>query len=156
MIYDALENLKLYLSRDIADLLVDFINKCGPATEEKKYELIADKLLVRCMSGATKERDKALFESHRKYVDIQCVITGREIIDVHPTEKTSVSEMYSAERDCTLHKLVGPDYSSVMMVPGMFALLGPQDAHRPMITAGCGPEPIKKIVVKADVSLIYR
>ncbi len=156
MVFDYVKNLGLYLSKDLACVLIDFIAKCGPATADKEYCLMDDKLLVRCMSGQTKARDKAVFEAHRKYVDIQCVITGREIIDFHPTDQMLESVAYSADRECSLHQLRGAEYSSVIMTPGLFVLLGPQDAHRPMVTAGSEPEPIKKIVVKADVSLIYR
>jgi YhcH/YjgK/YiaL family protein len=157
MIHDKLDNLGAYLPAETAEKVLNFIKTCTPSTEEKEYPIIGDKLLIRCFSGETKPRTaNSLFEAHRKYVDIQCLISGREIIDHHPVGFMREAIAYDAAKEYSMHEMSGGQYSSVVMEPGVFAVFGPQDAHRPMMSAGSGPEPVKKIVVKADVSLIYR
>jgi beta-galactosidase beta subunit len=57
--------------------------------EEKKCEL-GNEAYVNVESYGTYKLDERRYESHIKYVDIQCIIVGRENIVVEPVNLVSV------------------------------------------------------------------
>lgn len=93
---------------------------------------------------STKNFDKTNWESHRKYIDIQYVISGEEKIGVYPVAKATVTREYEDKRDAANYSADGKLYTAS---PGTFFIFFPSDAHRPNITPG-GNLPDKKIVVK--------
>lgn len=96
----------------------------------------------------TKDYDKTAFESHRKYIDLQYVITGEENMAKAPLSSVAVSKAYDETADIAFYTGEGKIYT----VPaGTFQLFFPSDAHRPNITPG-GNKVVKKIVVKISVA----
>ena len=92
----------------------------------------------------TKDYDKTAFESHRKYIDLQYVITGEEKMAKAPVTSVTVSKPYEAAADIAYYTGEGKIYS----VPAAsFMLFFPTEAHRPNITPG-GNKVVKKIVIK--------
>src|SRR5919205_1538517 len=92
----------------------------------------------------TKDYDKTAFESHRKYIDLQYVITGEENMAKAPLASVTVSKPYDEAADIAYYTGEGKIYT----VPaGTFMLFFPTDAHRPNITPG-GNKVVKKIVIK--------
>ena len=90
-----------------------------------------------------KPREKARWEAHRKYIDVQYVLSGSEHFGYAPLERLS-SVAYDEAKD--FHELKGE--GDFLQVPaGTFMVLFPQDAHMPGI-AGPGARFTKKIVVK--------
>ena len=92
-------------------------------------------------------------EIHREYIDVQFMVRGREKIGVAPeTGKNTVAEDLLAERDLLFY--TGVENESVMiMMPGHFAILMPNDVHRPAWAVE-QPEAIRKVVMKVRVSLL--
>ncbi len=96
----------------------------------------------------TKDYDKTAFESHRKYIDLQYVITGEEKMAKAPLASVTVSKPYDEAADIAFYTGEGKIYK----VPaGTFMLFFPADAHRPNITPG-GNKVVKKIVIKVNVA----
>ena len=92
----------------------------------------------------TKDYDKTAFESHRKYIDLQYVITGEEKMAKAPVTSVTVSKPYEAAADIAYYSGEGKIYT----VPAAsFMLFFPTEAHRPNITPG-GNKVVKKIVIK--------
>ncbi len=73
---------------------------------EGHYEL-DDGAYVNISSYLTKSRDNCKFEAHRKYIDIQYIIDGSEIMELTSSEKLKVSEPYSADKDIEIYEDVG-------------------------------------------------
>jgi len=92
----------------------------------------------------TKDYDSTQWESHRKYIDLQYVISGKEKIGRADLSKVTVTKPYSDARDIANYSGEGPQYEAV---PGTFFLFFPSDAHRPNIMNG-DKNPDKKIVIK--------
>ena len=113
-----------------------------------KYPIDGDNVFASVTEDATKDFDKTNWESHKKYIDIQYVINGEELIGVSPVEKASVSNPYDEKRDAANYTAEGKLYSAK---PGTFFIFFPGDAHRPNITPG-GNKPDKKIVIKVRVA----
>jgi YhcH/YjgK/YiaL family protein len=94
-----------------------------------------------------KDYDKTAFESHRKYIDLQYVISGEENMAKAPVTDVTVSKPYNENSDLANYTGEGKIYS---IPAGTFILFFPANAHRPNITPG-GNKVIKKIVIKINV-----
>ena len=77
-------------------------------------------------TGCTRPVYEGTYEAHRKYVDVQILMNGRELILWDRLENMQEIEPYQPETDkCVLQ---GHE-SMVEMRPGMFCVLFPSDAH---------------------------
>jgi YhcH/YjgK/YiaL family protein len=110
-----------------------------------KQELEGQHVFVTVQEYFGKAKPDALYESHKKYIDIQYVIEGEEIIGLTTPDKVTVNEPYNEEKDIAFYDFDGGDY--LKATPEKFFLFFPEDVHRPSIIAGDSIQ-IKKIVVK--------
>ena len=90
------------------------------------------------------------FEAHRKYLDIQFVSSGEEIIGWALIDRMVVDSPYDEAKDVCLGRVPPAEVTPVRLSPGQLAVLYPSDAHAPKLAAGA-PAPVKKIVVKVAV-----
>ncbi|MDB5232472.1 MAG: hypothetical protein JWN76_3277 [Chitinophagaceae bacterium] len=109
-----------------------------------KYPIDGDYVFATVTEDPTKDYDKTNWESHRKYVDLQLIISGEEKMGVIPLSKAQVIKEYDEKKDVANYQAEGKVYSGTA---GTFFLFFPTDAHRPNITPG-GNKPDKKIVIK--------
>ena len=85
------------------------------------------------------------YESHRKYIDIQMLLVGEEIMQVVDIKRLAVSSGYNESHDVILFKPNG-NKSGVILRPGSIMILYPTDAHRSIMHNT--PCRVKKIVGK--------
>jgi len=99
--------------------------------------------------GETKPADPDAFESHRKYLDVQWLLKGREIILWNRLESMKELLPYDSAKD----KLSLSGEGSVLeMKPGMMCILWPEDAHSACRRlAGEPAEHYEKIVIKLEI-----
>ena len=90
------------------------------------------------------------FEYHRKYMDIQFIVSGKEIIGWAPAEQMTITEAYDPDRDIAFGS-VPEKWTPVYLRSGQAALFYPWDAHAPKLAAG-NTSSVMKIVVKVSVS----
>lgn len=109
-----------------------------------KYPIDGDNVFASVTTDSTKNFEKTNWESHRKYIDIQYVITGEEKIGAYPVSKATVTKPYDEKKDAANYSADGKLY---LAKPGTFFIFFPSDAHRPNITTG-GNKVDKKIVIK--------
>lgn len=96
----------------------------------------------------SKPRAEAFLESHRKYIDVQAVVTGEEIQEVADIARMIVDVPYSAERD--LIKYLDFKYTSLLSArEGLVAVFFPMDGH--ISRAAGSPVLVRKTVVKVPV-----
>lgn len=113
-----------------------------------RYVIDGDNVYATVQEAPTKDYDKTTFESHRKYIDLQFVLTGEEKMGKAPVGSLTVSKPYNETTDLANYTGDGKIYT----VPaGTFILFFPSDGHRPNITPG-GNKVVKKIVVKVRVA----
>jgi YhcH/YjgK/YiaL family protein len=91
-----------------------------------------------------------LLESHRRYIDIQYVAKGAEIIGWSPLECVAVTIPYDPAKDAEFGTVSPPALTLVRLTAGQLAVLWPEDAHAPRLAAD-EPVTVKKIVVKVAV-----
>lgn len=89
------------------------------------------------------------YESHRKYIDLQLLLSGEEMMQVTDIQDLNISSPYNEEKDCILYHPSGNE-SGVVLRPGSIMILYPKDAHRSMSYAGKKSR-VKKIVGKIAI-----
>jgi biofilm protein TabA len=102
-------------------------------------------------SYLTKPRAEGVFESHRRHIDLQVLVEGREGIEVADRERLSVRQDYDAERDFMLHG-DSTEASRLLLGAGEAAIFFPIDAHMPSVRTGGQAERVRKTVVKIPVA----
>ncbi len=114
--------------------------------ELKRYDIDGDNLFATVSEYFTKDPDTAEFEAHRKYIDIQYVIRGKEIINIAPIATVEkVLSPYNEEKDIefvTVENII--NYTAT---PERFFIFFPDDAHRPGIKDQVNAK-VRKIVIK--------
>jgi biofilm protein TabA len=109
-----------------------------------KYPIDSNFVYATVTEDPSKDMDKTSWESHRKYVDLQYVISGEEKMGLLPVAKAQVIKPYDENKDVANYVGDGPLETAT---PQSFFLFFPTDAHRPNITPG-GNKVVKKIVIK--------
>lgn len=109
-----------------------------------KYPIAGDSLFASVTDNPTKVYEQTVWESHRKYIDLQYVAQGAEGMAVANVASAKVTEPYNPAKDVAHYETTGTQYDAK---PGTFYLFFPQDAHRVNIKVD-GAEHDKKIVLK--------
>ncbi|MDG4476006.1 YhcH/YjgK/YiaL family protein [Thiovibrio frasassiensis] len=154
MIVDRLANYNSYPFGNPWQLAFDFLLSLKPDAEEKKYPLQGDDLFAIVMRYETCSPETAEIEAHRKYLDIQMVITGDEGIGWSPADALEIAVPYDASLDAELYKHPRQGLLRVDLFPGDFMALFPHDAHMPSLMTGEAPVFTKKVVVKIGMHLL--
>ena len=100
-------------------------------TETGKVVIDGQYLFANVQKYDTKSVEEAAFEQHRKYIDIQVVVSGAERMDIADAANLTVKDPYNAEKD--MQKFTGDYAQSVALTPGYACILFPEDAHRPCV-----------------------
>lgn len=110
-----------------------------------RIDLEGDHLFALVQEYTTRPENECRWEAHRKYCDVQYVVSGCERIGVAPLDNMTVDMPYDVERDVGFFHGEG-DWLTLRA--GTFAIFAPQDVHRPCAQVGAG-ERVRKIVFKA-------
>jgi len=146
MIIDRLENIHLYTG--IGERLKKAFEYIA-ATDffsmiPGKHE-INDDMFVLVNDYVTKTNKAEILEAHKKYIDVQYLLKGNELIEYESYDNHLISQAYDEVNDYLLYK---PNCTSKLkFIEGMVAIFFPDDLHMPGIIDG-NTSNIKKIVVK--------
>ena len=114
--------------------------------ENKRYDIDGDNLYASVSEYPTKDEKTTNFEAHRKYIDIQYVISSSENMNVVPLKNAGeVVTPYDNTRDIEFMKPVAS--RNIAATQKNFFIFFPSDAHRPGIREK-EPVNVKKIVIK--------
>jgi YhcH/YjgK/YiaL family protein len=155
LIYDRLENFgKYFHTGSPLFSALSFAVEFDPSKPDRRYEIESEKIYALVSSYETSPASQNRFEIHRKYADVQVVIEGEEKVEVSlSSELKSVSEYCDAEDKVFLE--LPRDSASLVMRRGEFAVLYPNEAHRPNCDVH-GKLHVRKIVVKVSMNLEER
>lgn len=106
---------------------------------------LTDDVFVAVSEYETKEKEDAKFESHKKYIDLQYLISGEELIGLTNEKNLEVAIPYSEPNDITFYNFNGGKMLSA--TPEKYFIFFPDDIHRPSIKKG-EKGMVKKAVVK--------
>jgi YhcH/YjgK/YiaL family protein len=98
-----------------------------------------------------KARPDGFFESHRKYIDVQVIVSGEEAMEVEDIARLHATMDYDAERDL-LKYADTTTASRLVMRAGDVALFFPADGHMPSLRVHERAELVHKTVVKVPVA----
>ena len=148
MIYDNIKNYELYsnLRPDFKEAL-ELLNSNNFEKALGRYEF-KNGMYYLVQSYESKLESDTFFESHRKYIDIQYVTSGKERHNVANISTLTIRDSYNEEKDLIKYDGQG---SSLIVEAGYFAIYFPEDGHMPNARAGNEPETISKVIFKIPV-----
>lgn len=127
-----------------------FLQSVRPDTPVGRHEIDGEEVFAFVQQHLTKPVAEKKLEVHRRYIDIQFMVRGREIIAWTPLAGLGEPSMaFDPKLDAALYPYP-PDAVPVGVVPGQFMILFPEDAHAPSCTWGESAE-VLKVVVKVQV-----
>ncbi|HEY9002100.1 MAG TPA: YhcH/YjgK/YiaL family protein [Mucilaginibacter sp.] len=143
---NSVEFMKQYENnKALWDKVFAFLNDSKLATMAPgKYPIDGDNAYAMISNGPPKKLEDVKWESHKKYIDLHYVISGKIKIGMAPVVKATVTEPYSESRDAANYNVDGKFLTAT---PKEFFLFFPQDAHRPDIKID-GADSLKKLVIK--------
>lgn len=152
MIFDKIENISDYFDElppltKVADFVDEFNkNKLSDGT----YEIDGKRVFAMVQSYRTKQQtDEMMFEAHKKYIDLQYIVSGIEKIRWAKLDTVSmVEEKYSSGGDIAFYE--GDAMVDFTLSKNTFLLLYPSDAHLPGLSADKDVN-VRKIVFKIQV-----
>lgn len=106
------------------------------------------------MAYELKDAESCKIECHDRFVDIQSTIEGAEGISVFDRSSLGVSEAYDPTNDVTFLSCDSEPLARVVNTPGHFAMLFPDDAHRPQEKCAGHPGKVRKLVIKVRVEAV--
>jgi YhcH/YjgK/YiaL family protein len=146
MIIDTLENIGRYecLHARFKAAFHFLRNTNLSALPDGRLEIDGDRLFVLTQTYQTKPLEGGKLEAHRKYIDIQFVVSGEEYIGYAPLAGQKPVDPFNEEKDIGFYQ---GESSLTKISAGMFAIFYPNDAHLPSRYLQA-PMPVKKIVMK--------
>jgi len=149
MIVDKTDNLKLYshLGSKFQKAFSFITDPELMLFDNGKYEIDGDNVFALVSEYETKDELDGKLEAHRKYIDLQFLAKGTELIGYAPFNKQELMTEYNEEKDVAFFK---GDKSFIKMEQGMFAVLFPSELHMPGIKSSIR-EGVKKVVIKIKV-----
>lgn len=151
MVIDLLSSAHLYYNQGpLFKKAFEYLAQTDFSKVEKgKYELDGQNLFAIVNEYDTVSPDNQQMESHKKYIDIQYIVTGGERVGHDFLTNQTPSQAYDAEKDFMLFR-EKPSFFTVLK-QGMFAIFFPHDLHMPNIMIDKAA-PVKKVVIKVAVS----
>ena len=152
MVFDNLKNASLYCAMhekfpEAFEFLKNYKDGSLPLG---RHELDGDRLYAVIQEYTIEPDKKGIFEGHERYIDIQYIVSGTEKIGCVNVKTAVVDKPYDANIDAALYS--GSEKSfDLLLSDGDFAILYPEDIHRPGMPALDSATLIKKIVVKVKV-----
>lgn len=149
MIIDKLSNSHLYSG------LGEKFNKAFTYLKETdfskielgRYDIDGDNIFALVNEYNTKNENEGKLEAHKKYIDVQFVAKGSELMGYAPLENQKVIDEYNEQNDITFFT---GDKSFTKVDEGMFAIFFPTDIHLPGIKFD-EKSYVKKVVIKVKV-----
>ena len=148
MIFDRLSNCEQYYSlNEKFKKAFEFLKNTDLVNlDEGSYEIDGKNIYANVQSVDSKPVEEKKWEVHRKYIDIQYVITQKEKMGYGILEDfKTIIEKYDDNRDVEF--LDGEKFNFVDVNCGDFVIFYPNDVHAPMLRVDKA-EKIKKVIVK--------
>ena len=148
MIFDSIENINNYISlNQNFEKAFNFI-KTNNLEEfsDGRHEIDGDNIFILIQSYTSREEKENTWESHKKYIDIQYILKGKEIMGFNPVKQLTINGDYLEKEDVAFYEPVD-NWTKLQVEEGQFAIFFPEDGHKPCCI-NVKPELIKKAVIK--------
>lgn len=115
--------------------------------KDGNYEIDGKNIYAFISSYETKTESEVQFEAHNKYIDIQCVVSGTEVIGFESEKEVSLTQDYKDGNDICFYAL-NENYDKIALKKGEFVIVMTDELHAPCLSVENKPENVRKIVVK--------
>ena len=151
MILDTIKNTHLYLGLHsrFAKAFEILTDKTLSQKPDGKYTVDGNNIYYTIQHYTTKPLSEGKLEAHRKYIDIQFLLEGREILGFTPLKALTISEEYNPAKDIAFYQ-TPETITKVILEPGLFCILFPDDAHLPCRQL-TGSAEVCKVVIKIKI-----
>jgi YhcH/YjgK/YiaL family protein len=153
MVFDKLENANIYYGmhknmEKSFNFIKEAIEKNLPVG---KYEIDGDDVFatVQEYENCANYEEKTL-EGHRKYIDIQFIVSGSEFMQICHISDVESKIAYNEETDVEFY-FDKPSFAQVTVTEGGFGIFFPEDIHKPGLAPNKTPVKVKKVLVKIKV-----
>jgi YhcH/YjgK/YiaL family protein len=117
-----------------------------PSLQPGKHLIDGDRLYLVIALDEGVGTERAVLEAHRRYIDIQFVIEGADMVGWRPVKECAqVNQPYDASKDVELYG--GKPLSWSQVAGSGFAVYFPGDAHAPL--GGTGR--LRRAIVKVGI-----
>lgn len=99
----------------------------------------------------TRLRADGFFESHQKFIDVQTIVEGEELMEVADIAQMTVKQPYNEKRDLVIYE-DSTNATLLRVYPGQVAVFFPTDVHMPTMRIRAAPVAVRKCVVKVPVA----
>jgi YhcH/YjgK/YiaL family protein len=148
MIIDSIENADFYagLHPRLAQAFDVLKNKALARKKDGKYIVDGEKVYYTIARYRTKPLNQGKLEAHKKYIDIQVVLKGEELLGNVLINGLTTTEPYDKARDIEFFDQ--PEkITTAVLKRGLFCILFPSDAHMPCCHT-TEPSDVTKLVIK--------
>lgn len=147
MIFDTLENIKNYEGTGRVYTALKFLAETDfTKMDLGRYELQSDDIFYMVQRYET-DPDKTISEAHKKYIDIQFMVDGEEIIGVAPISCEKTETEAKPQNDVWFYEC---KTEPLTLIKNSFMVLYPNDLHCPGVAVD-KPLSCLKVVVKVKV-----
>lgn len=129
---------------------VEYLNKIDFKEIETGTYKVNDDFYYMVQEYFTKDKEKCKLESHKKYADIQWIISGEEKIGCCSSDKLTEIEKYDEEKDVIFWKDIS-NITEIVLRDGSYVVFYPGEAHKPSMSVSV-PTKVKKLVAKIRMS----
>ena len=148
MIFDTLQNVDNYKGLGRVYTALKFLAETDfSAINLGRYELDGDNIFYMVQSYDT-DPDKTISEAHRKYIDIQYMVEGEEIIGVADISSDKELTEAKEENDVWFYNC---KTEPLVLSAGKYMVLYPNDLHCPGVATNGTALTCRKVVVKVRV-----
>lgn len=137
------ESLNINFRRAFEFLNREDLNELMPGS----YEIDGDNVFALVQEYETKDLDNLKYEAHSKYIDIQYMVSGQEMVGYCNIDNLTNSTIYNEEND---FMLLDGDGEMLLLRSKEFFVFFPEDAHLPGIKVADKLK-VKKVVIKVRV-----
>ena len=113
--------------------------------EVGKYEIDGQNIYAMVQEYQTKPLAEKKFEIHKNYIDIQYIVSGKEVMGNESLDKLTPMNEYKPD---VQHVYMNDGYDRIFLSDGEFAIFFPKEPHAPGVAVDDKPSAVKKIVVK--------
>jgi biofilm protein TabA len=118
-----------------------------------RYEIDGTAMFALVQEYHTKPKSEKKAESHTRYMDVQYVHSGSEIVGFAPAGAAAeILEDLTESKDMITYKSVSYE-TDCLLTSGMYAILFPGEIHRPQCSSGADMQ-VCKVVLKVAMDAV--
>ena len=150
MIKDKIENADLYVNtHPLFAKAFDWLKEFGKTAPDGKVFIEGEDLVAIPQHYTSHPYTDDKYETHKRYIDIQVVLEGEELVYLGNPEQMAVNIPFDVEKDIDFRTGFG---EATTLSAGEFMVIYPHEAHEPGVSPASGDKPIHKIIFKVAVS----